>query len=1160
MDIIKAIYTLELANLQNKIKPEFLESTYIRNIIDLYKSWSSDLQKQFPNGGWRTINGAKVFINGGKVVAGLDNFNGMIDNFFKEKESKGQKETPKAEKKDQEKPVNERTTKEISQAKQKIADTMPKPIHKMSWEEFKPYGVEMAKQYSHSQPDSFYERQAKLEHDWAIKNNKSQYNVTEKQEKNSVTEGEKKNEGDSLYNKIVKNKETVTLKDVNGKEFQVKYSQDKYGISEGLQMFRDGKKISDRVMSKKEIENYLNQFEEKPESKETSKPLPKIENFTADLSDSTLNKEEKIKLIEKYSKEMGEKKSSIEAFLKHAIDRDYGKDISINNIFDLAKRIANIDKTPIKTEHIAEAVQYERDRINPDKEVDLFSLSKEEINHLIHDNRVDEPALKQRMNEIGITDKTYTKRIEELRKIKDQYNSMEDSDKNFVRSFIKLYVDKANEYGLSTEEYLQILKDVTKGKNIFETNENLNRAISKFEDIEAIHLKKQPMIESPLKDVHNTEKALERFTEKELKHIPVYNKEIVSSMIEKELKKNKEVKVRITPSQSFDFPEKATFIKLDSNGNVSFINDSDKEIKHKDKLNKNDFMEVSLKIGNSGYIGRRELSEKYHEYKKSGKNNEMVATIEKLLENKTEKSIQMDNDIQKAMTDIRLGHIKGEISTENIKKYGVEILADLYKSWSTDLMSQFPNGSWKTINGAKVFVNGGKVIAGLDGFNREIDEFFSKKDKQPKEAKEPKETPKKEENPTKTATQELENAKTKKEFFDIRYKHGNNMDIDVINKDYQDIYTKKLKEFEDKEKKEKEENPFRQTVSAGIIDSGRNTFNKDMEALAEKLLAGKDGKGFYTNGMIDKKVKLLTRDELTKDEEQYYLDNRKEILSIAEKGDGFQSIKNAIKKHQEKPKMTEKQSELFEAYKKDKKGFIDKHFTKYENEYSLKTKKQNIANLIKDAPNEEYRNMLKEVEKAIDERIAEPEKVKNEHEKAAQEVSQFVDDDDKFSFEKLKEGDFLENIKKIDAYNKKAKKAGKSPEYVMPYGIYEGQTVEITKKEPIKVRETSHEDALKGIVSNDPIKPVFQSIYHDPEGYKVATDSHKLIWVKTDVGEKSGKLINPKTGENVEGSYVNYKSVIPNHKDSKPVKLSELHSLTKQATEIKKKNNTVIID
>jgi hypothetical protein len=67
------------------------------------------------------------------------------------------------------KPVNERSNQEIGEAKQKIADTMPKPINKMTWEEFKPYGIEMQKQSSYGQPESHYERLAKMEHDWAIK-------------------------------------------------------------------------------------------------------------------------------------------------------------------------------------------------------------------------------------------------------------------------------------------------------------------------------------------------------------------------------------------------------------------------------------------------------------------------------------------------------------------------------------------------------------------------------------------------------------------------------------------------------------------------------------------------------------------------------------------------------------------------------------------------------------------------------------------------------------------------------------------------------------------------------------------------------------------------------------------------------------------------------
>jgi hypothetical protein len=72
-----------------------------------------------------------------------------------------------------------------------------------------------------------------------------------------------------------------------------------------------------------------------------------------------------------------------------------------------------------------------------------------------------------------------------------------------------------------------------------------------------------------------------------------------------------------------------------------------------------------------------------------------------------------------------IAHLEGLIDIDTVNKFRQN--NDIFKSWSTDLMQQFPNGSWKTINGAKVFVNGGKVVAGLNNFNGMIDEFFDKK-------------------------------------------------------------------------------------------------------------------------------------------------------------------------------------------------------------------------------------------------------------------------------------------------------------------------------------------------------------------------------------------------------------------------------------------------
>jgi hypothetical protein len=67
---------------------ETLYESYDRESFE--KAWSKDLQSKFPSGGWRTINGAKVFINNGKVIAGLDGFNGAIDKFFEEKKGKSE--------------------------------------------------------------------------------------------------------------------------------------------------------------------------------------------------------------------------------------------------------------------------------------------------------------------------------------------------------------------------------------------------------------------------------------------------------------------------------------------------------------------------------------------------------------------------------------------------------------------------------------------------------------------------------------------------------------------------------------------------------------------------------------------------------------------------------------------------------------------------------------------------------------------------------------------------------------------------------------------------------------------------------------------------------------------------------------------------------------
>ena len=71
-----------------------------------------------------------------------------------------------------EKSVNERTNKEIFEAKAEIQKTMPKPASEMTWEEYKPYGIKIVEQSAWGQPDKWLESQAKSNWDFAQENKK----------------------------------------------------------------------------------------------------------------------------------------------------------------------------------------------------------------------------------------------------------------------------------------------------------------------------------------------------------------------------------------------------------------------------------------------------------------------------------------------------------------------------------------------------------------------------------------------------------------------------------------------------------------------------------------------------------------------------------------------------------------------------------------------------------------------------------------------------------------------------------------------------------------------------------------------------------------------------------------------------------------------------
>ena len=70
------------------------------------------------------------------------------------------------------KPVNQRTTQEIFEARNRIKEGLP-PIYELTWEEWLPFGMEVQKQSCHSQPDSAYVQAARFEYDWAVANLRS---------------------------------------------------------------------------------------------------------------------------------------------------------------------------------------------------------------------------------------------------------------------------------------------------------------------------------------------------------------------------------------------------------------------------------------------------------------------------------------------------------------------------------------------------------------------------------------------------------------------------------------------------------------------------------------------------------------------------------------------------------------------------------------------------------------------------------------------------------------------------------------------------------------------------------------------------------------------------------------------------------------------------
>lgn len=366
----------------------------------------------------------------------------------------------------------------------------------------------------------------------------------------------------------------------------------------------------------------------------TAKALEGVDaTFSADLSDSKLSVDERKQSAKKQIKDNGITNDASYALISRALEKVDG--LSVNNIFDLAKRIAKLDNKPILVEHIAEAIQYEVGRVEGVK--DTFSLSIEDVKDvLLNWSKDAEPANKTRMDEIGIVGKSYRDRINKLKAAKKQYETLNEQGKTLVKNFLNRFNDTILEDAkLNTDEYLQLLLDLTKSKDLVDVAENIQNAIRVIEDKESIELQKLPPVKEPLKNQENTEEALKRFSSQQLSEIPIYNRNAIVKMIDAQLKKSKQVLLNTVFPEIYDLPSKTSSIRLNEKGEVELLDKNQKKISGK-KLTKEQFVDIALQIGNNQT--RKDaynISKAYHKAKADGSNPELVKAVESILSKET---------------------------------------------------------------------------------------------------------------------------------------------------------------------------------------------------------------------------------------------------------------------------------------------------------------------------------------------------------------------------------------------------------------------------------------------------------------------------------------------------------------------------------------------
>ncbi len=98
----------------------------------------------------------------------------------------------------------------------------------------------------------------------------------------------------------------------------------------------------------------------------------------------------------------------------------------------------------------------------------------------------------------------------------------------------------------------------------------------------------------------------------------------------------------------------------------------------------------------------------------------------------------------------------------------------------------------------------------------------------------------------------------------------------------------------------------------------------------------------------------------------------------------------------------------------------------------------------------------------------------------------------------------------------------------------------LSKQYPIERKGRKGTGKLEDALSKDVTRPVMTGVYHDEDGYAVATDAKVLVADKREYnGRKKGKIIG-KDGKEIPGNYPKWKLAIPVETEALPIDLQDL--------------------